>query len=407
MHVNRPVLLLALLLILFWVPAPAAAGGFAQGFQGTSAAGLSGAVTGRPDLPEAGYFNPAGFALQGNFGGGIGAAFLFPVVIHEDQDTRARTRAEIDGAIPPHLHAFGRYGDFAAGLSLGIPYGSGLQWPEDWAGRFEVTATSLTAYEAAPSVAWRPLEQLAIGGGPRFVWADVHFARRIDVTRPEEEARVSLDASAFGVGGQVGIWGEPLDRLTLGVSWRSSVTMDFEGVARFDDIPPEMSHRVHDARGRTTITLPDRVAFGVAYEISAMGRLSLDVEFNRWSTFDRFAVEFDSDDEDFDADFSEVRDWDNTWGMRLGIEVFSPIDGLAMRSGFAIDPTPAPEDTLTPAQPDTDRYIMSLGLSYEGLPGLHVDAAYNYIILSRTASTGEFGGVYDGQVHAFSLGLRY
>jgi long-chain fatty acid transport protein len=403
----RRLLALSLLATITCVASTGTAGGFSQGYQGTTAAGLSGAVTARPDLPEAGYFNPAGLVLQKPWGGGVGAAALFPVVVHEDPTTQERTRAEIDGAIPPHLHVYGRYGAFGAGLSLGIPFGSGLQWPDDWPGRFAVTSTSLRAYEVAPSLAWRPIDRLAIGAGPRFVWANVHFARRIDITRPEEEARVSLDASAFGIGGQLGIWGQPLDNLTVGLSWRSFIPLDFEGIARFDDIPPEMSHLAHDARGRTSITLPDRVALGVAYGVAALGQISLDLEFNRWSVFDRFEVQFDSDDEDFSADFSEVRDWDNTWGMRLGLEVYSPIDGLAFRSGFAVDPSPAPEETLTPAQPDTDRYIMSLGLAYEGLPGLFVDLAYNYIILSRTASSGEFAGIYDGQVHAFSLGLRF
>lgn len=385
-------------------PREAAAGGFSQGYQGATATGLSGAVTGRPDMPEAGYYNPAGWALQGKWGASVGAAALIPLIFHEDPRSRERTQAEIDGAFPPHLHGFFRVGKFAGGLSLGIPYGSSLRWPEDWAGRFQITSTSLTAMEAAPSVAWRPLEWLAIGAGPRFLLARVDYGRNIDTARAGEEGQVSLKATTFSVGAQAGIWARPLDYLTFGVSWRSAVKMDFEGVARFEGIPAEMSQSAHDTTGRTTLIAPDRVAVGVAYELGVMGVISFDVEYNRWSAFDAFEVAFDSDGV---SDIREERDWKDTFGMRVGIEYFAPVDGLRLRSGFAVDPSPAPQDTLTPAQPDLDRFIMSFGAGYEIGEGLHFDLAYNYIILSRTAASGSgFAGIYDGQAHAFSLGLR-
>ena len=383
----------------------ARAGGYAQGFQGAAAAGVSGAMTARPTVPEAGYFNPAGFVLQGEWGVSGGASGIFPFVSHEDPASRERTRAEVDGAFPPNFHGFGRWRNFAAGLSLGIPYGSGLQWPEDWSGRFEVTSTRLTAYEAAPSVAWRPVKWLAIGGGPRLVVANVGFQRQIDVARPGEEASVDLNATTTGLGGQIGLWAKPLDLLSVGVSWRSAVTLDFEGVARFENVPLEMQHQARDARAETTLVLPDRVALGVGYELGAFGMLSLDLEYNRWSVYETFEVRFDNQGEEGPEDLVERRDWEDTLTMRFGVEYFSPLDGLAIRSGFAIDPSPAQEETLSPAQPDMDRYIMSLGAGYQAGERLYVDMAYNYVILSRTASAGDFAGIYDGQVHVFSLGI--
>lgn len=399
---NVPVVCLLMVVLSFWA-VPAVAGGFSQGFQGSTSAGLSGAVTGRPNMPEAGYYNPAGFAIQDEWGIGVGGSFLFPQVFHEDPETNTQTRAEVNGAFPPSLHGFGRYGKFAGGLSLGIPYGSGLQWPDDWPGRFEVTSTSLRVMEAAPSVAWRPLDWLAIGGGPRVAWANVSFAQRLDFARPEEEARVSLEAATPGFGGQLGVWAQPLDLLTVGLSWRSAMTLNFAGLAIFEDVPPEMSGSAHDTTGRTTITLPDRIAVGLAYELAATGFISVDLEYNRWSVFDTFEVRFDSSDV---PDMEEARNWDNTISMRLGVEYISPFDGLAIRSGFAIDPSPAPSETLTPAQPDTDRYMISLGAGYRTEPGVQVDVAYNYITLSRTNSASDFAGIYDGQVHVFSVSVR-
>ncbi len=383
---------------------PAWAGGYAQGFQGAGSAGVAGAVTGRPDIPEAGYYNPAGWALQDEWGLSGGGSLILPIVVHEDPQSGDRTQAEIDGAFPPFFHAFGRIGDFAGGLSLGVPYGAGLQWPEDWPGRFEVTSTSLEAYEASPSVAWRPFDWLAIGGGPRFVWGRVSYERFLDFARPGEEGFVDLAASAPGIGGQVGIWGRPHDLLSLGASWRSGMTLEFEGVAEFEDIPEEMQQDAHDTVARTDMVLPHRFALGLAYEVAAVGILSLDLEYSLWGAFETFEVEFDSEEVD---DIVEDRDWNNTFAMRFGAEYLAPVEGLSIRSGLAIDPSPAPQDTLSPAQPDTDRTIMSLGAGYIPAEGIALDVAYNFITLNRTASTGDdFGGIYDGQIHVFSVGLQ-
>lgn len=388
--------------------APSAwAGGYSQGIQGAASAGVAGAMTARPDVPEAGYYNPAGFVLQRTWGVSVGGAAIFPFIRFEEPGSTNRTEAIVDGAFPPHLHAFGRTGDFGFGMYLGVPFGSSLRWPDDWEGRFEVTSTSLTAYEAAPSVAWKPTDWLAIGAGPRFVYSTVGFRRQIDTARPEQEASVALDASTTGVGGQVGIWGRPLEPLTVGLSWRSMIRLDFTGVARFENVPPEMQNQAQDSLATTTLFLPDRLAIGVAYELGATGLVSLDLEWNRWSLYESFDVAFEAPDGDGPDDIEEARNWENTLSMRLGVEFLSPIDGLAIRSGFAIDPSPAPEGTVTAAQPDMDRFITTLGVGYQAMDRLFVNLAYNYLILSRTASAADFAGIYDGQVHIFTLGLSF
>src|SRR5205814_5186542 len=44
---------------------------------------------------------------------------------------------------------------WAAGVSLGIPFGSGISWPATWPGRHEIVATDLKGFRAAPFVAYR------------------------------------------------------------------------------------------------------------------------------------------------------------------------------------------------------------------------------------------------------------
>lgn len=382
--------------------APALAAGYAQGLQGARSAGLSGAVTARPDMGAAGYYNPAGLVLDEGLSLDVGASALVPRVIYEDPETGERTAAQVNGAFPPYLHGRLGFEHWAVGLSFGVPYGSGLSWPQDWTGRYEVTATSLTVMEAAPSVAWRPVDWLAIGGGPRLAYGTVGIERALDFAQPDSSGSVDLSGQAFGLGGQAGLWAQVHDRWQVGASWRSAVALAMEGVARFEDVPQEMADRAHDTRAQTEMVMPHRLALGVAYEVGLSGVISVDLEYQLWGAVDRFEVDFESDGVD---DISEPRDWENTLTMRLGAEYQLPLNGLSVRTGFAIDPSPAPASTLSPATPDTDRFITSLGLGYEATEFLDVNLAYRFITLSRTASDGDFPGVYDGQIHGFSLGV--
>ena len=398
--------LLATVAVSMALASTAAAGGYAQGLQGASSAGVSGAMTGRADTPEAGYYNPAGWALQDDWGASVGGSGLLPMVYHEAADG-ARTRAEVDGAFPPFAHGFVRIGEVAAGLSVGVPYGASLQWPDDWEGRFEATGSRFQAFEAAPSVAWRPVDWLAVGGGPRLVWSTIGFERRIDFARDDdsEEGVGRFDASAPGLGAQLGIWGQFHDLWSVGASWRSGVDLEFSGVGEFDGVPPEMQDNIHDSRATTEMVLPHRFAVGVAYEVMAMGVISVDVEYSLWSAYDTFAVDFESEDV---QDITDERNWENTLSMRAGAEYVAPVDGLVIRSGISYEPSPAPEDSASAAQPDTDRTTTSFGVGYDAIDYVEFDLAYNFSILSRTGSSGQsLGGAFDGQIHAVSAGLRF
>lgn len=384
--------------------APALAGGYAQGTQGAASAGVAGAMTARPDTPEAGYYNPAGFVLRPGWSAMVGAGAIFPTLYHVEPGGGERTRAENELALVPHLHAHWRPGKrWALGMSLGVPYGSSLRWPENWAGRFEAQAVSLRAWEASPSLALRPVDWLAIGAGPRLVYGTIGLTRHIDVARSGEEASVDLSANAAGLGAQVGVWLAPTRRLSFGMSWRSTVRLNFSGTADFTDVPPELSEQARDTPFATTMVLPDRLTLGGAWKLGADAIVSLDVEYNRWSANQTFDVDFEDEQVD---DIQEPRGWRDTFGMRAGVEYASPLGGLVMRSGFAVDPTPTPPDALTPAQPDTDRYIASLGVAYDVDKHLQVNAAYNYVILSQTAAgTDAYPGIYDGFAHVLVLSL--
>ncbi|MDG1480060.1 MAG: outer membrane protein transport protein [Myxococcota bacterium] len=83
------------------------------------------------------------------------------------------------GPLPiPHLGAAWRVSDdltLAAGFFT--PYGAALAFPEDGAQRFSLVDSSILHANAGPSVAWRPIPGLSIGGG--VYWTMVQLDQTI------------------------------------------------------------------------------------------------------------------------------------------------------------------------------------------------------------------------------------
>ncbi|MBA2662110.1 MAG: outer membrane protein transport protein [Bradymonadaceae bacterium] len=382
----------------------ARAAGFSQGMQGAASSGMAGAATARADSAEVGFYNPSAWAWHEGAQLSLGVAAIMGSITHIAPTDQARTEAITKVGLPPYFHGAYGFGQFALGLSLSVPFGSGLGWPEDWDGRFEVTSIALQAFELAPTVAWSPIEQLSLAVGPRFLSATVEYRRGIDTVNPENEGTVYLGASSRALAAQAALLYRPIDDLTFGLSYRSRADLNFTGAAHFENIPIELSQKAHDSSARTTLTLPDRWALGAAYA-SLWGTLSLDLEYVTWSTFDEFAIDFDDEDV---PDVKQPRNWRDTLSLRVGYEYGELFPGLSLRTGFAIDPTPSPSDTLSPSQPDSDRFVVTIGAGYKLGAGLTLDLSYGHLFFSGAQPTGEaFEGRYESSANVVSAGLSF
>jgi long-chain fatty acid transport protein len=394
-------------LVLLLLPGSVEAAGFAVGEQGAAARGVGGAATARSDIGEIGFYNPAAFGFVDTLSVTLGASGLAPSIAHVHPGSGEQTGAQTGLSTPPYFHAGYRFGDFAAGVSFDVPFGSGLEWPTDWRGRFEITAIDLQVFEVAGAFVWRPLDELAIAAGPRLELATVGYARQIDAV--DTEASVQLAGDATGFGGQLAVMYKPSDQLTLGLNWRSRVQLELSGWADFEDVPVELSQKAHDQLVTTEITLPDRIALGAAYEFDG-GLLdgvitSVDVTYWTWSTFQEFGIDFEDDQT---PDVTQPRNWNDSVTLAAGWEQPGWIDDVAFRAGLAFDSAPSPTDTLSPSSPDGDRLIPSIGAGYEVMDGLQLDVGYAHVVFMGEEATGQaFPGRYDASAELVSLGVTY
>ncbi len=71
--------------------------------------------------------------------------------------------------------------------------------------------------------------------------------------------------------------------------------------------------------------------------------------------------------------------WKDSWFLSAGAE-HRATDTVMLRTGFAWDQSPVRIEFRTPRIPDSDRYWLSAGATWQALPKLALTVAYTHVL---------------------------
>lgn len=388
----------AAMLAVLALPAWAEAGGFAVSEQSALSAGTGGAGTARAEA-DAAWLNPAALTDGGGVRLALGISLARPSLSAEGMDESWQTDSETGVSTPPHLHASYATGRLAFGLYAGVPFGGGVTWPEEWAGRHEVVSSRLEVFRVAPFVAWRR-GRLAASGGLHLDAGRMRLRRGLDFVDAEGDVRIDLRGTGVGAHASLALAARP--DLALGLAYKSRTRLPLAGEADFET-PPEFAMRTPDQRATTTLTLPDRFVLGAAWTRGPYAAVA-DLELTLWSVNQRTVIDFAEE-----ATPSAVQEnrWRTTLALRGGGERRFG-DRWRARAGAFYDPTPAPRDRLAPSSPDATRLGLTGGGSVDAGAGVTVDAFYELMhLLDRQAENPDaLAARYGGTAHIVGVGVR-
>jgi long-chain fatty acid transport protein len=149
--------------------------------------------------------------------------------------------------------------------------------------------------------------------------------------------------------------------------------------------------------------MPASLGLGVAVTPIPRLTLAFDANWVRWSSLEQLFFELQTTAA---ASPPAPKNWEDRWNFRLGGE-YGVTDALAVRAGIVYDPTPSPEETLSPDLPDADRLRFSVGAGY-AFSSFRVDAGYQLVVLQEQRSTfPPLPGTYSGTAHVIGLTLGY
>jgi long-chain fatty acid transport protein len=385
-------------IVILTTAATAHAGGFAIGEQTTTSSGTGGAGAARDDEAGAAWTNPAALADGGGLRIGLGIMIAHPALDAEAMDG-SWSQSTAGWETPPQLQASFATGRWAAGVAAGVPFGSGVAWPDDWVGRFEIVRTKLEVIRVAPFAAFR-FGRIRVAAGVHVDFARLQINRQLDFI--DIEGDVAIDMDGRGIGADAAVFVDATPHLALGLTYKSRTAIDFAGGADFT-APDAFSEKTPDQAVTTSITVPDRIALGARWRDGRWAALA-DAEVTLWSTYRTLVIDFANE---MTPDVTQRADWHTTLGLRGGGE-FAVTPALTARAGLAWDPSPAPASTLAPSSPDSSRFSLTAGASWRMTPAVAIDAFFEQLFLvgAEAMSPDALAARYGGQAQLFGVAVR-
>jgi long-chain fatty acid transport protein len=184
------------------------------------------------------FYNPGGAAFLNENQASIGMTPTFAKVTFLEHNTN-----ESANTISPMGTPFTAYGHFQIkdssrlklGMAIYTPFGSTVEWEDAWVGRFALTRLELKSIFFQPSVSFRISDKIGIGAGFIYSYGKVNLQKDIPLEFQDGSfAHAELAGAGHGFGFNVGIYLKPTDFFSVGITYKSEISMKVDkGTATF------------------------------------------------------------------------------------------------------------------------------------------------------------------------------
>jgi len=260
-------------------------------------------------------------------------------------------------------------------------------------------------------------DKLSLGAGVSIQYGDF-LLRKLSliptdslIPRPYENFPLDskFEGDGWGVGFNIGLLLKINPKVKLGVTFRSPVDIDFSGDTDLqvflpnnevlaDEVKKQAEEQGMDtsyvqtlysmflggslessASDEITFSFPADFGAGISYQYSEKLMFAFDVSWVNWSRLEEIKANFGWEFP-FGEDPGNVTlplKWEDVTRFSLGCE-YKPSQKVVLRGGYFFEPSPIPDNSLTPLFPDVgDKNGISLGVGFN-LGSFNLAYAYQY-----------------------------
>ena len=396
------------------------AGGYRVSIQGQKQLAMGHTGVAVVNSAEVAFFNPAGMAyLDKKFNVSVGANALFANVKFQNSTYNWTAESKNVGT-PFSVYATYKLNDWlTAGLAVYTPYGSAVDWDQDWQGAHLVNNIDLQAVFIQPSISVRIGEHFSVGGGPIYATGSVNFNRNLSMNPLLSDSEgnptdVTIDAKGINAWGYTaGFMFNPTDKLRIGMNYRSEIIMEARGGdATYNDTPS--FNPLANTTFYADLPLPAELTVGLSYEVTDKLLFAFDYNRTMWSVYKALDVKFGNGTESLNP-----RNYQNSSTYRVGTQ-YKANDKFTFRAGWYFDESPVQDGFFAPETPRNDSMGYTGGLTYQLNSKLGIDFSFLYLHFDEVDNsydystdpiTGQpnpdFGGTYKSVVFSPGIGITY
>ena len=435
-------------LFLVLAAAAIASGAYAEGYQVNNLSskqnGMGHVGTAMKLNSESIWFNPAAASFQStqfDFSvgvTGIDSKATYTTLPDYTDKTQSRHFTS-DNKIATPLYAYFNYKPLdwmSVGLAFNTPFGSSMNWGDNWAGAQLVQSINLKAYNLQPTVSFKICEHLSVGAGLMMTWGKFDLSRSmlsvgaantqnaalnniIQIVAPGtpnifelagDRNIMSLDLEGkakMAVGVNLGIMWDINEQWSLGMTYRSKLKMKVNSgsidmstiddptiqavlgqlLPKFDINPSAISSAIV----KTELPLPASLTWGVSFRPVPKWEFAVDLQYVLWSAYDQLDVQILNPSTNLPVLTIPASDknYSNTLAFRFGGE-YHALDWLTARMGMYVDESPVSSDYLNPETPSMTKLAYTAGVTFRPCKWMHVDLAYGYVNSADPERTGSY-----------------
>jgi len=356
------------------------------------------------------FYNPSGLSLmKTKYSILVGGSGIFSTTKFALENSVYQTKTDNPMGTPFFVYAAGKLTDkLGVGVGVYTPYGSSAKWGDEWEGAHLIQDISMKAIFIQPSLSYKINDMFSLGAGLVIATGSVALHRAIPYNNATEMGQVHLEGNTTNFGFNAGVMVTPNNKLSIGVDYRSKVTMAVEdGDATFS-IPSSVETVIPATnKFNADLPLPANLDFGISYKASEKLLVSAEINYVFWDVYDSLKFTFKEKPELLNS--TNPRLYSNKLIFRVGGEyVFS--EKFTLRAGAYYDPTPTNVDYFNPETPSLNTYGMSFGFSYNPTKNLAIDFSYLHLETqksTRSYSPEYFTGTYKVRTLIPGIGISY
>ncbi len=356
------------------------------------------------------FSNPAGMAFLQKSGLVVGAAGLF--INSKFQPGPETTETGGGGSdaggftLGGGLYYANRSSeDTQWGLTLNSWFGLGLDYDDDWAGRYFTQEADIFTVALTGTVSRRIGDRFSIGGGLSAVYGELTVEAAINNALDGlDDGKLSVNSDDVGYGFNIGLMMEPGPGTRLGLTYRSQVDFDLDDVISATGVGPTLQDMLNssglaNSKVGAEVVIPQGVSLAIWHRLSDRVELMADVGWQDWSEFGKIGVNISTVPP---VSLTTPTRYDDTWRVGLGTEWALQDRPYKVSAGISYDSSPVSSADRTPEFPLDRQIRLSLGLHKHraerfdwAVTYTYVDSGKGKIDASLGALTGRLQGEYD------------
>lgn len=317
-------------------------------------------------------------------------------------------------ALVPGVYAVKTLSDsFRLGFSVAVPLGGGVDYRDNFVGRYQAIKAELAGAFISPSFAYKVNDKLSVGAGVSMIYTLLDQDIAVNQPGALPDGKVEFDElDDWSYQGFLGLTFQLTDKAMFGGVYRTQANVDLDGDIKFRNIQLPIINQITSNLDKVKIDfdLPQLINVGLKYDATDDLKFFMSLGWEDWSTFSKNRLNIAggaaATTQSLDRNFKD------TYHIGVGLAYdFGETQRIA--AGVLYDSSPVDDKDRTADMPFDEQFQFSMGWGSRGQGrwGYSLAASYLYLgdgKIDQTAQGVRFKGEFDTN-YAVAIGgmIRY